>query len=101
MKPQGVATALIVAVALVGCGGSKQLTNEKLATEITAQIGNSSTLVCWTKTGKLGAMSAMGYTHVCGLSRNRPSLYVRTGVSGKPGWCLVTPRLTTAPRCPL
>ena len=46
-------------------------------------------------------MSAMGYTHVCGLSRNRPSLYVRTGVSGKPGWCLVTPRLVKAPKCPL
>jgi hypothetical protein len=101
MKAQGVATALVVAVALVGCGGSKQLTNEKLATDLKTQIGSSSTLVCWTKTGKLGAMSAMGYTHVCGLSRNRPSLYVRTGVSGKPGWCLVTPRLNKAPRCPL
>jgi hypothetical protein len=101
MKLQGVATALVVAVALVGCGGSKQLTNEKLATDLTTQIGSSSTLVCWTKTGKLGAMSAMGYTRVCGLSRNRPSLYVRTGVSAKPGWCLVTPRLVKAPKCPL
>jgi hypothetical protein len=43
----------------------------------------------------------MGYTRVCGLSRNRPSLYVRTGVKGKPGWCLVTPRLTKTTNCPL
>jgi len=96
---QAAAIVLLVA-ALVGCG-SKPLTNDRLASNITKTVGIESTLVCWEAVGKLGGVSGTGYDHVCGLSRDRPSLYVRTGVKQKPGWCLVTPRLSKAPDCPL
>jgi len=99
MKAQAAAIGLLVA-ALVGCG-SKPLTNERLASDITTTAGIKSTLVCWQTAGKIGGMSHMGFDHVCGLTHSRPSLYVRTGVKQKPGWCLVTPRLNKAPDCPL
>jgi hypothetical protein len=99
MKAQAAAIGLLVA-ALVGCG-SKPLTNERLASDLTKQAGIQSTLVCWKAVGKLGGMSGMAYDHVCGLAPDRPSLYVRTGVKQKLGWCLVTPRLNKAPDCPL
>ena len=95
-----VAAIGLLAAALVGCG-SKPLTNERLASDLAAKIGPTSSLVCWKQVGKLGQMSAMGYDRVCGINRSRPSIYVRTGVTAKPGWCLVTPRLVKAPRCPL
>lgn len=91
----------VAVAALVGCGGSKPLSNDELATDLAGRIGSTEHLVCWTATGKLGGMSRMGYTRVCGLTRSRPTLYVRTGVKAKPGWCLVTPRLDKAPSCPL
>jgi len=93
------ATGLLVA-ALVGCG-SKPLTNDRLASDITKKVGTTSTVICWDRAGKLGGMSRMGYDRVCGISRSKPSLYVRTGVKAKPGWCLVSPRLNKAPDCPL
>jgi hypothetical protein len=105
MRAQAIVVGAVVAC-LVGCGGSKPLTNESLASDLSSTIGKSSTtgagkVVCWQAVGKLGNQSAMGYDHICGISRTRPSLYVRTGVKGKPGWCLVTPRLNVAPDCPL
>lgn len=105
MRAQAIVVGVVVAC-LVGCGGSKPLTNESLASDISKTIGTSSPagsakIVCWKTAGKLGNLSAMGYDHVCGISRSRPSLYVRTGVKAKPGWCLVTPRLNVAPDCPL
>ena len=105
MRAQAIVVGVVV-VCLVGCGSSKPLTNESLASDISSTIGKSSKIgsgkiVCWQSAGKLGTMSAMGYDHVCGISRTRPSLYVRTGVKAKPGWCLVTPRLNVAPDCPL
>ena len=99
MKARAAATGLLAAT-LVGCG-SKPLTNERLASDLMTTAGIQSTLVCWEAAGKLGGISAMRYDHVCGLARNRPTLYVRTGVKQKPGWCLVTPRLSKAPDCPL
>ena len=99
MKAQAAAIGVLVA-ALVGCG-SKPLTNESLASDLTKQAGIKSSLVCWDAAGKIGGMSRMGYDHVCGISRGKASLYVRTGVDQKPGWCLVTPRLSKAPDCPL
>jgi hypothetical protein len=105
MRARAIVVGVVVAC-LVGCGGSKPLTNESLASDISKAIAGKSTIdtskiVCWKAAGKLGNLSAMGYDHVCGISRKRPSLYVRTGVKGKPGWCLVTPRLNVAPDCPL
>ena len=107
MRAQAIVVGVVV-VCLVGCGSSKPkpLTNETLASDLSSTIGKSSSiggrkLVCWQSAGKLGSMSAMGYDHVCGISRTRPSLYVRTGVKAKPGWCLVTPRLNAAPDCSL
>ena len=82
MKAQAAAIGLLVA-ALVGCG-SKPLTNERLASDITTTAGIKSTLVCWQTAGKIGGMSHMGFDHVCGLTHSRPSLYVRTGVKQKP-----------------
>jgi hypothetical protein len=95
----GVAAIAVLAVALAGCG-SKKLTNERLASDLGTMLNDKTSLVCWTKPGQLGQLSAMKYDRVCGISRTRPSIYVRTGVTAKPGWCLVTPRLLTAPRCP-
>lgn len=102
MRARTPAVALL-AVVLAGCGSSKPkpLTNAELATDISHQLGRTSTLVCWSKVGKLGGLSREGYTHVCGISRKLPGLYVRTGVEMKDGWCLVTPRLNNAPDCPL
>ncbi len=99
MKARAAAIGVLVA-ALVGCG-SKPLTNGRLASELSSQAGIETALVCWNATGKLGGMSLMGFDHVCGANRGRPTIYVRTGIKGKPGWCLVTPRLLKAPRCPL
>ena len=95
-----VAAIGLVAAALVGCG-SKPLTNERLASDLATKVGITSSLVCWKQAGKIGRMKLMGYDRVCGISRNRPTIYVRTGVTTKPGWCVVTPRLVKAPRCPL
>ena len=95
-----VAAIGVLAAALVGCG-SKPLTNERLASDLATQVGMNSSLVCWNAAGKIGGMKLMGYDHICGVSRNRPTIYVRTGIKAKPGWCLVTPRLTKAPPCPL
>ena len=103
MKLRAAALALAVA-ALAGCGGGKAsgpIGNSTLAYNLSKQVGLSSSLVCWSKSGKLGRESAMGYDRVCGISRSRPSIYVRTGTSDKGGWCLVTPRYVKAPRCPL
>jgi hypothetical protein len=99
MKARAAAIGVLVA-ALVGCG-SKPLTNNRLASDLATQVGISSSLVCWNAAGKLGGMSLMGYDRICGASRSRPTIYVRTGIKEKPGWCLVTPRLLKAPRCPL
>ncbi len=99
MKARAALLGLVV-VALAGCGSSK-LTNDKLATDLSKRVGLKTPLVCWEKTGKLGGMSAMGYTRICGISQDRPAVYVRTGTDTKPGWCLVTPRYVKAPRCPL
>jgi hypothetical protein len=95
-----VAGIAVLAAALAGCG-SKPLTNERLASDLATKIGSTSTFVCWKRVGKLGQESAMGYDRVCGISRSRPSIYIRTGITTKPGWCLVTPRFVKAPRCPL
>ena len=92
--------ALLVGV-LAGCGGSGPIKNDELASDLTKRINSSSPLVCWDKSGKLGSMSAMGYTRVCGIARSKPSVYVRTGTADKTGWCVVTPRYLAAPRCPL
>lgn len=99
MKARLAAIGLGVAV-LVGCG-SKPLTNDRLASDLATQVGMTSSVVCWNAAGKIGGMKLMGYDHICGLSRNRPTIYVRTGVKTKPGWCVVTPRYVKAPRCPL
>lgn len=91
----------LLAVLLAGCGTSKPkpLTNEQLAKAVSTQLKRSSTLVCWSSVGKLGNLSHEGYTHVCGINRNLPGLYIRTGTDMKDGWCLVTPRLNAAPDC--
>jgi hypothetical protein len=94
----GVAAIGVLAVALVGCG-SKQVTNGRLASDLSTMLSEKTSLVCWTKPGQLGQLSGMKYDRVCGLSLGRPSIYVRTGVSQKPGWCLVTPRLKKTPVC--
>jgi len=101
MRARTAAVALL-AVLLAGCGSSKPkaLTNDQLANDISSQLKRSSTLVCWSKVGKLGNLSHEGYTHVCGINRRLPGLYVRTGTDMKDGWCLVTPRLNNAPDCP-
>lgn len=103
MKLRAAALA-VAAAALAGCGGGKSsgaIGNATLASDLVKQVGLSSSLVCWSKSGKLGQESAMGYDRVCGLSRTRPSIYVRTGTSDKGGWCIVTPRFVKVPRCPL
>ncbi|HST16380.1 MAG TPA: hypothetical protein VLK36_01845 [Gaiellaceae bacterium] len=92
--------ALVVGV-LAGCGGSKPIKNDALASDLSKRLSSSSPLVCWDKTGSLGAMSAMGYTRVCGIARSKPSIYIRTGTGDKTGWCVVTPRYLAAPRCSL
>lgn len=93
--------ALLVGV-LAGCGGkSGPIGNDQLASDLSKRLNTPSPLVCWTKRGSLGGMSAMGYTRVCGISRSTPSVYVRTGTSNKTGWCVVTPRYKAAPRCSL
>ena len=95
------ASVALLAVLLAGCGSSrpKPLTNDELAGKIAKQLNRTSALICWSKVGKLGNLSHEGYTHVCGISRRLPGLYVRTGVDMKDGWCLVTPRLNNAPDC--
>ena len=98
------AAALVLAIgALAGCGGGKSgaIGNNALASDLTKQIGSSSSLVCWSKVGKLGHESAMGYNRVCGISQTKPSIYVRTGTSNSTHWCVVTPRYDKAPSCPL
>jgi hypothetical protein len=103
MKLRTAALALAVA-ALAGCGGrssSAPIGNATLASDLGKEVGSSSSLVCWSRSGKLGHESAMGYDRVCGISRSTPSIYVRTGTSDKNGWCVVTPRYVKAPRCPL
>ena len=92
--------ALLVGV-LAGCGSSGPIGNNELASDLTKRLNSSSPLVCWDKTGSLGSMSAMGYTRVCGIARSKPSVYIRTGTADKTGWCVVTPRYLSAPRCPL
>jgi hypothetical protein len=98
------AALVLAAAALAGCGGkssSSPIGNSALASDLDKQVGFSSPLVCWSKTGKLGDESAMGYDRVCGISRAEPSVYVRTGTTDSTGWCVVTPRYVKAPRCPL
>ena len=97
------AALVLAAAALAGCGGGKSssIGNNTLASDLSRRIGSSSPVVCWSKTGKLGHEAAMGYDRVCGISRTKPSIYVRTGTSDSTGWCLVTPRYLKAPRCPL
>ena len=90
----------LVTAALVGCG-SKPLTNERLASDLATKVGIESSLVCWNAAGKIGGMKLMGYDHICGATRDRPTIYVRTGVKTKPGWCVVTPQYVKAPRCAL
>lgn len=91
----------ILGAVLAGCGSSGPIGNSELASDLTKRLNSSSPLVCWDKTGSLGSMSAMGYTRVCGITRSRPSVYIRTGTADKTGWCVVTPRYLAAPRCPL
>lgn len=100
MKGRTAAVALL-AVLLAGCGSSKPkpLTNEQLAKDVSTQLKRTSTLVCWSSVGKLGNLGHTRYTHVCGINRNLPGLYIRTGTEMKDGWCLVTPRLNAAPDC--
>jgi hypothetical protein len=102
MKLRAAALALAAAT-LAGCGGksSAPIGNGALASDLGKQVGFSSSLVCWSKSGKLGHESAMGYDRVCGISRKTPSIYIRTGTSSKTGWCVVTPRYVKASRCPL
>ena len=95
-----VSLALLVGV-LAGCGSSGPIGNDQLASELSKRLNSSSQLVCWEKNGKLGTMSAMGYTRVCGITRSKPALYIRTGTSNKGGWCIVTPRYVALPRCSL
>jgi len=95
-----VSLALLVGV-LAGCGSSGPIGNDQLASDLSKRLNSSSPLVCWEKSGKLGAMSAMGYTRVCGIAHSKPSLYIRTGTSNKGGWCIVTPRYVALPRCSL
>lgn len=95
-----VALALLVGV-LAGCGSAGPIGNAELASDVAKRLNRSSPLVCWEQNGKLGAMSAMGYTRVCGIARSTPSLYIRTGTSNKGGWCIVTPRFLVLPRCSL
>ena len=90
-----VALALLVGV-LAGCGSAGPIGNAELASDVAKRP-----LVCWEQNGKLGAMSAMGYTRVCGIARSTPSLYIRTGTLNKGGWCIVTPRFLALPRCSL
>lgn len=99
MRARALAIGVVV-VALVGCG-SKPLTNERLASDLTTQVGIKTSVVCWKQAGKLGTLSAMGYDHICGINRSKPAIYIRTGVKAKPGWCLVTPRFNKGPDCPL
>jgi hypothetical protein len=98
------AAALVLAAAvLAGCGGGKSgaIGNNTLASDLSKRLGASSSLVCWSKAGKLGHEAAMGYDRVCGISHARPSIYVRTGTTDSTGWCVVTPRYVKAPSCPL
>jgi hypothetical protein len=97
------AALVLAAAALASCGGksSSPIGNSALASDLGKQVGLSSPLVCWSKAGKLGRESAMGYDRVCGISRAQPSIYVRTGTTDSTGWCVVTPRYVKAPRCPL
>jgi hypothetical protein len=95
-----VALALLVG-GLAGCGSAGPIGNAELASDVAKRLNRSSPLVCWEQNGKLGAMSAMGYTRVCGIARSTPSLYIRTGTSNEGGWCIVTPRFLALPRCTL
>jgi hypothetical protein len=99
-----IAVLALAAATLAGCGSKAAagpIGNAALASDLTKQVRFSSSLVCWSKSGKLGNESAMGYDRVCGISRTKPSIYVRTGTKDKNGFCVVTPRYVKTARCPL
>lgn len=95
------APALAAVLLASACGASKPITNAQLAKDLGSDVGLKSPLVCATRKGRLGKLTLMTYTRVCGINPSEPSIYVRTGVSGKPGWCVVTPLYAKAPKCPL